>query len=548
MDMGGLAAAAAAAALKKKQSTSPSEPDDETKDEDSSSPPSSNPLAAAAAAAALKKKSQRSNVSHGSPIIKNNDSDDTDVSYGTTLTFKTTATLSPKVMAGIAAAAASQATSKKKVSDNQFDPAVGAVALKRSISQNSDVSHDSILETKDSNDTDVSYGTSLTTKTPVLAGIAAAAAQAALHKNISTNINIDGGEKGSSIATPEPMDISGISAAAARAAMMRKTRFEYQDSSDANDASDLEIGTYSSADSILDDKFLTQNNVSHNGERGRPSNPMAAIMGSLDEDDDDSVVPLARPVAKYIEDNCDHFEAPQDLLVANVPSDECLIDGYGLEEVNSMDSELSYGDTVASLNTSSKKVPKNGRQTYNSTILRPKSGRKTFNSTVLRPLEIEDVDEEQSKGNDSDDGDVLAPLPSPDAHVTTRSQRKGKKRSNPNPSSPEGKKPNNDLTNKLDLITAESFDSQDSNESISTINTTNTLQTIQSFARKTDLAFQTLTERANFSSNIDDKNSDGSVFDETKSNDDEIIRNKMDSRNDEATQSNKKEATAQTIL
>ena len=342
-----------------------------------------------------------------------------------------------------------------------------------------------------------------------MGGIAAMAAAAALKKKKKTNK-----EEESSDAAPGAFGGGGMGGIAAMAAAgarnkneknntnsshIQNTHLESKHSSDSDmsygtlantfrdrSVSNSQVESQSSADSILLYGNVHNNiDKQHDNRNARPCNPLANSIYSVssDEPDDVGVRPLARPVARRgnfdLSDSMDiRPNLSLDLSIPS-PSDECD-ENLAISGSKSMDSELSYDDT-ATLNTSSSQQTKSGRKTYNSTVLRPKTGRHTYNSTVLRPLE--QISSEGSN-EDTEDEDELKPLhnkgndqdlrPQPEADVQGRKKKSA----------------------GTTLTSQESFESQESDESINTTTTTKSIQTIQSFARKTDLAFQTLTERA----------------------------------------------------
>ena len=547
-------------------------------------------IAAAAAQVALKKRNTAFNGE-----IETKASVDSDMSYDTVATVKTTAILSSPPMAGIAAAAAQVAMKKKNKGKNYEDTskslasvpnpmsgiaaAAAQAAMKRKHTKSDERIHElevpvpnamkgidvaasqtvmketskastgrskntdeemaktshsfasemetinnSGLEAKDSVDSDISYDTNVTVKTTatlssnVMAGIAAqAAAQAAIRRrNITKNDENTSAKSIASVKNSSPALGDDDSAKG----------------KDNNEIDDLEIETQDSFDSILNYELSNQHVTVRDDSRIRPSNPLAATITSMDKKENEIVSPPLRPIAKYIdiepvEPLESGLQTPHASFELLAPSDECNGEQTGLKASNSIDSELSY-DTMVTVNTLSTN--------------RPKSGRQTFNSTVLRPLETE-KEETLSiiESNHVDGGDKVGPLPNTltkghniaAAAAHAASIRRSKVVKKPDTSK-----------NVPGLDSQESFDSQESLESLSTINTSatsGTLQTIQSFARKTDLAFQTLTKRANIP-NHTDRIIDQSGSNTVESNSNELglskhvnDTNEMDSRNDEAT-------------
>jgi len=193
----------------------------------------------------------------------------------------------------------------------------------------------------------------------------------------------------------------------------------------------------------------------------RCNNPEALI-----DDDMNGISHLIRPIVKRATAD-DMINLAQELEGAQKTSKNSSDsdDDAALQNANSTDSNISHGF----LTQSSASKPK---------------GRNTYNSTTLRPKLNEEFDSYRNQGDDDCDTDDFSAPPSRILKTGTKKER------NRTLAAVDEDDDHTEIKHQA------SDDSDVSYGTVNTATTVDTLQTIQSFSRKTNLAFDALTRRA----------------------------------------------------
>ena len=366
---------------------------------------------------------------------------------------------------------------------------------------------EALLQTQGSSDSDLSYDTpqdgkkkkkkrlviiESSEKNPMgVGGIAAAVAAAALKKKQKSE---QGNEDVASTDTPKrpanPMGMGGIAAQVAAAALKKKQQglrdgnqmnalvdndpIAFQDrnlpqnvesddsislqGAESND-SDVSYGTLGTLHTP--GAINTVPRMSPQTRNSRCNNPEALI-----DDDMNGISHLIRPIVKRATAD-DMINLAQELEGAQKTSKNSSDsdDDAALQNANSTDSNISHGF----LTQSSASKPK---------------GRNTYNSTTLRPKLNEEFDSYRNQGDDDCDTDDFSAPPSRILKTGTKKER------NRTLAAVDEDDDHTEIKHQA------SDDSDVSYGTVNTATTVDTLQTIQSFSRKTNLAFDALTRRA----------------------------------------------------
>ena len=366
---------------------------------------------------------------------------------------------------------------------------------------------EALLQTQGSSDSDLSYDTpqdgkkkkkkrlviiERSEKNPMgVGGIAAAVAAAALKKKQKSE---QGNEDVASTDTPKrpanPMGMGGIAAQVAAAALKKKQQglrdgnqmnalvdndpIAFQDrnlpqnvesddsislqGAESND-SDVSYGTLGTLHTP--GAINTVPRMSPQTRNSRCNNPEALI-----DDDMNGISHLIRPIVKRATAD-DMINLAQELEGAQKTSKNSSDsdDDAALQNANSTDSNISHGF----LTQSSASKPK---------------GRNTYNSTTLRPKLNEEFDSYRNQGDDDCDTDDFSAPPSRILKTGTKKER------NRTLAAVDEDDDHTEIKHQA------SDDSDVSYGTVNTATTVDTLQTIQSFSRKTNLAFDALTRRA----------------------------------------------------
>jgi len=304
-------------------------------------------IAAAAAQAALKKKKREkwANFEDGlDESLKIQRSTDSDVSYDTAVTTS----LSPSAMAGIVAAAKAQSARRREGTQN--------------INDSNDLHKYSMPESEN-----------------------VASSEKLLEKKSELDLEVQGSVD-SGISYDDPMKPKAISTSSKHKIVTSISTLDPK-----SQIAGLGSKSEDSIDLIISPAAPNENEDS---DKCRPSNPVAATIESRDETTQDFVLPPVKPIAKY----------DSTASVESAPSDEQEEELISLKESESLDSGLSYGETVITVNT------------------QPKSGRKTFNSSVLRPIVPQTAEKKSKKRNKKSNLDPHLKIINDDA---TESNNKG---------------------------------------------------------------------------------------------------------------------------